>query len=107
MKIGATDPLVFSPAVLTNSFEVSLFFFHVFSELVRLSQFSFVFHTKSLEPALKQLPGGNTKAVQLVKPTQELVKTAVVNCAKERGCGGGPPMWSSSDEVSRVFRLGT
>lgn len=25
---------------------------------------------------------GNTKAVQLVKPTQELVKTAVVNCAK-------------------------
>ena len=25
---------------------------------------------------------GNTKAVQLVKPTAELVKTAVVNCAK-------------------------
>ena len=25
---------------------------------------------------------GNTKAVQLVKPTGELVKTAVVNCAK-------------------------
>lgn len=28
-----------------------------------------------------RLPG-NTKAVQLVKPTAELVKTAVVNCAK-------------------------
>eukprot|EP00438_Fugacium_kawagutii_P030462 Skav210859 [mRNA] locus=scaffold2829:335935:338125:- [translate_table: standard] len=46
----------------------------------------------------------NTKAVQLVKPTQELVKTAVVNCAKERALGRGPPTWSSDDEISTVFR---